>query len=233
MKTPQTDLSGIPLRTAPPANRPEVVKFTDPSKDFITQKLQAKRATKSNSGSISESSTIITDNKALHRSTMHELEQLAASELKGNERRRYLAQKLESLGVYKRETNPNNTNKTLKPRVPWRIAAGMLKKSRERAKKEKQQIIETGDAVVYDSSNRSLIQRVKTANGKEEELSLTSMSHPLLPGIKKRLHKEKVRKSLGQDKRQWSERGMKSGVGKYKDGVLYLSKSDRQNLSTK
>jgi hypothetical protein len=213
------------LLTAKPIQSPQVIKFEDPAKAFYRDSGPSPKLANINKSIIDQKQI---NPKQAMRSTAQELEILAASELKGNERRRYMLQKMSALGLPQSENNPHSyKGKNSKPRVPWNIAAGMLKKSRERAEKYKKTVQESGDKVIVDSKSN----RVKrTVNGRE--VCLSSVSHPLIYGIAKKEHGEKMRKVLGKDMRQWAERGMRSGVGKYKDGVLHISSKERSEITS-
>ncbi|KAI3646370.1 hypothetical protein MP228_009298 [Amoeboaphelidium protococcarum] len=155
--------------------------------------------------------------KELHRLVNMELEQVSLKHMHGKDRRKFMDQKLHALGLVKQE----------KCKVPQGLMQRMLKKSKQRAEKQQALIKQAGDDGLHFASSTTGRQvTVKNPGSKSSSLSssslvLTSSSHPLAQTVRNNTKRQKTKQLLGiKNTRSSSERGLKSGMGKYVKGVL-------------
>lgn len=133
---------------------------------------------------------------------MKEMERLAASQLKGMERKQYLMQVMRS----KLPPSSSETYTNCPRSIPLKIALGMIKKSKQRAcATQKNEIL----------SNPLTHKSNKKRGKKAFEYVLTTDNHPL----KKSLQQQRQKPAPAKD------RGITEGVGRLKDGTLHIPKS--------
>lgn len=145
------------------------------------------------------------------------LEQVAVGQLHGRDRRAYM-----------NETMSEMQFSSQAPSVPRRIAQGMMVKSKQRFQRALQEQKDNDGVLISSATNSAVLLSatggmrggVKASQG----VIFTSTSHPLHAHARKQKQHDLTRKILGVDKRKWDERGMRVGVGQFKDGVLKIGK---------
>ncbi|KAI9021282.1 hypothetical protein DFJ74DRAFT_607172 [Hyaloraphidium curvatum] len=166
-----------PVNVRKPAPKVEVVEFRDPSqqrttassnplefKSFMSSKVSKTLAANAPKTPLPTAAEAAQDKQddlhdkelmSLLRSTQL-IEQLTSAELQGAERRSYLAQRAVELGL-----RPER-----RPKVPRAILQGMREKGKERAKKEIQELKETG--MLTGSARRKIEARIDAPKRKKK-----------------------------------------------------------------
>ncbi|KAI3635188.1 hypothetical protein MIR68_006754 [Amoeboaphelidium protococcarum] len=177
-------------------------------------KTNAMKATrKDNDDNDSEELENLKLDRELHKLVNMELEQVSLKHMHGKDRRKFMDQKLHSLGLVKEE----------KCKVPQGLMQRMLKKSKQRAEKQQILIKQAGDDGLHFASSTTGRQvTVRNPGSKSSSsLVLTSSSHPIVQTVRNNAKRQKTKQLLGiKNSRSISERGLKSGMGKYVKGVL-------------
>lgn len=217
---------------------PVVVEFKDPLSGIIGLSREGERSFKSSSIKrlkSTETRQKVSTSTAMNAEEMNEraldeelkkltrthLEQFAVEQLEGRDRRRYLVNKLEELCPKKQVFK---TREAAKPRVPLKIANGMMKVSRERALKAQKQLEQAGDDIIVASSttNKHVGMSFKKSSSalSRPDVVFSSRSHPLLQQAERKQKHNNVKRVLGGNRRE--DRGLGMGIGKFKQGKLHI-----------
>ena len=213
----------VPLPAAPVHKQhvgPVVVTFQDPW--LNRRKSSAKPAAPTNTPATT------TTKKQDFAMTNKYIEQLAASNLTGADRRRYMSDKLTQLCL------PLETrDKKHLPRVPMPMAIAMIKSAKERALKKQDEDMAAGGGFLVSTADKQTASHCM--NPKKPGVVThvwSSNAHPMKSTFDKKLRKERVKGTLGIPTRTWMDRGMKIDIGKFKNGTLHISKEEIRSVTS-
>lgn len=159
-----------------------------------------------------------------------ELEKLASEQLTGKDRHQYMLSKMDDMGI---KAKKEASRSAPKPRLPVKIAQGMLRISKCRAKKFKNELQEAGDDIIASSSSQS--RRVgislSSRNSFHHDLIVSSSSNPLIEQISRKKQRDMITRVTNGNRRK--DRGLKSSIGKFKNGELKIRPWELKKLNEK